>query len=54
MACGELPVLPANLPQQNLEDALRTVLRTKARSDEVYRECVLRQAALAEWIAEED
>ena len=51
-ACGELPALPADLPQQDLEDALRTILRTKARGDEVFRECVLRQAELARWIEE--
>lgn len=52
--CGPLPTLPKNLPQQELEAALKEVIRVKLASDEVYRLCALRHQELIRWIEEQD
>jgi len=51
--CGPLPQLPADLPQMDTEAALKEVIRTKVKGDEIYWACLLRQTDLVRWINEE-
>jgi hypothetical protein len=49
-ACGDLPLLPANLPTLKTEEALRVILRSKVKSDQEYRACLIKHRGLVEWI----
>lgn len=48
--CGPLPPLREDLPQLDLEEALKEVIRNKGKADERYRVCMLRHAELVRWI----
>lgn len=48
--CGPLPPIREDLPQLDLEEALKEVIRNKGKADERYRVCVLRHAELVRWI----
>jgi hypothetical protein len=52
VACGQLPKLPINLPQLEVELALKEILKNKVKSDEIYRNCVFRHNELVRWINE--
>ncbi len=52
--CEELPTLPDELPTLSQSDAMKTLLTTKVRSDEIYRDCAARHKALADWIMEDE
>lgn len=51
--CEALPTLPEALPTLSKNDAMKTLLTTKVRSDEIYRDCAARHKALADWIVED-
>jgi len=53
LECGQLPTLPLDLPQWETEAALKELLRTKLKSDEMFHTCVIRNRALVEWIEAE-
>jgi hypothetical protein len=52
--CTELPTLPDNFLTLPKNDAVKTLLMTKVRSDEIYRDCAARHKALADWIMEDE
>jgi monomeric isocitrate dehydrogenase len=49
-----LPTLPDNFLTLPKNDAVKTLLMTKVRSDEIYRDCAARHKALADWIMEDE
>jgi monomeric isocitrate dehydrogenase len=49
-----LPTLPDNFLTLPKNDAVKTLLTTKVRSDEIYRDCAARHKALADWIMEDE
>lgn len=52
--CADLPTLPEDLPTLSQDAAMQTLLSTKVRSDEIYRDCKARHKALADWIIAEE
>lgn len=50
--CEDLPNLPENLPQMELEEALKEVIRVKRKGDEIFMTCRLRHQELVRFITE--